>query len=74
MKRKPTLTLVKATKAAMYYTLKMPDRPGVRGGSYHVTTYPDSELIFVQTFVRRRKCRAAKIIAAAQAAVLELKS
>lgn len=50
----PKATMVRENSACTCWTVKWPGRPGyVEGKTYRATTYPDSDLIFIETGARR---------------------
>jgi len=54
MKRLPTMTKLEETQNATRWKAQFPSTAMTIGAVYHVTTYPGSELVFVETWVKRR--------------------
>lgn len=60
----PKLTQMHAVPAATYWSAEFPN-----GAAYRVTTYPDHDFVFVQTWVAMRQCRDAQVVEAIEQAV-----
>ncbi|GAB1835523.1 hypothetical protein MyNCGM121_22980 [Achromobacter xylosoxidans] len=72
MKRIPTLTKLGETRNATRWLAKFPNTRNTIGPSYHVTTYPRSDLVFIETWVQRRQVNGTRIKAAIQDAVKQM--
>ena len=72
MNRTPVATKVSESPNKTVWTVKWPSRPNVGGKSYIATTYPNSQIIFLETAAKRRpvsKLVATKIFPQVRAAI-----
>lgn len=67
--RLPALTKLSESSAAIQWKAQFPSSLTKQGGCYRVTTYPNSDLVFVQTWVNRRIVNGAAIKQAIRAAL-----
>ncbi|MBC8740419.1 hypothetical protein F6X40_27565 [Paraburkholderia sp. UCT31] len=70
----PTMTKVSESKACTKWTVQFPSTLRTQGGTYHATTYPASDLVFVETAVKRRPVRGVRVVAAIRAALAAIKA
>lgn len=65
----PTLTQESQSQACTRWIAKFPSTIRKDGATYHVTTYPNSDIVFIETAVNRRVVRGSRIEAAIRAAL-----
>jgi len=69
MTKLPAMKKLSETKNATRWEAKFPSTITKEGGTYYVTTYPDSDVIFIQTAVHGRKVNGERIKAAIREAL-----
>ncbi|MBN3839345.1 hypothetical protein [Burkholderia sp. Ac-20349] len=69
----PKLTKVSESPAKTLWKVEFPSTPTKQGAAYYATTYPNSELIFVESAVERRKVNGDRIVKAIRLALVEAK-
>lgn len=50
----PVASKVSESQSRTVWTVKWPETPKAAGKSYYATTYPDSDLLFLESFDTRR--------------------
>lgn len=65
----PALKKINESAACTRWEAQFPSTMTKQGGTYRVTTYPNSELVYVETWVRCRRVTGNRVIEAIKAAL-----
>jgi hypothetical protein len=68
----PTMTKLSESANATRWKAQFPSTLTKQGGAYRVTTYPNSDIVFIETWVNHRHVSGARIVAAIRAAISAL--